>query len=173
MVWLLEFLYRINRNDTHLHDHSSIDSKTQSESAALLIWMTQWHESPVAVRGVWVASWGNRERRERERACQWLVKRFRKTESDQSILVTKRNWSMECISQHRPHKEGWRRKKPKLPVAHKRAWKDFASKHKRVVTGWMISSSESRFLLHRSDGRVYVRRRLGEGVEGAGAWSRG
>ena len=57
------------------------------------------------------------------------------------------------------------RRKPRLTPAHKRARLDFAREHKDwTMSQWekVIFSDESRFLLHRSDGRVYVRRMLGE-----------
>ena len=57
------------------------------------------------------------------------------------------------------------RKKPRLTSRHKKARLEFARTHK----GWTaeqwsqaIFSDGSRFLLHRSDGRVYVRRMPGE-----------
>lgn len=52
------------------------------------------------------------------------------------------------------------RRKPLLTAAHRRARLEFARAHKDwTATQWgqVIFSDESRFLLRRSDGRVYVR----------------
>ena len=57
------------------------------------------------------------------------------------------------------------RQKPRLTARHKRARLQFARLHKNwSARQWsrVIFSDESRFLIHRSDGRVYVRRMAGE-----------
>ena len=57
------------------------------------------------------------------------------------------------------------RKKPRLTARHKKCRLQFAQAHKDwTPEQWsrVIFSDESRFLLHRSDGRVYVRRMAGE-----------
>ena len=56
-------------------------------------------------------------------------------------------------------------KKPRLTLRHKKARLEFARTHKNwTAEQWSqtIFSDESRVLLHRSDGRVYVRRMAGE-----------
>ena len=57
------------------------------------------------------------------------------------------------------------RKKPRLTSRHKKSRLEFARTHKDwTAEQWSqaIFSDESRFLFHRSDGRVYVRRMAGE-----------
>ena len=59
------------------------------------------------------------------------------------------------------------RQKPRLTARHKRARLQFARLHKNwSARQWsrVIFSDESRFLIHRSDGRVYVRRMVGEAL---------
>ena len=57
------------------------------------------------------------------------------------------------------------RKEPRLTSRHKKARLEFAQTHKDWTAekrSQVIFSDESRFLLHRNDGRVYVRRMAGE-----------
>ena len=57
------------------------------------------------------------------------------------------------------------RQKPRLTARHKKARLEFARLHINwTARQWshIIFSDESRFLIHRSDGRLYVRRMVGE-----------
>ena len=59
------------------------------------------------------------------------------------------------------------RQKPRLTKRHKKTCLEFATLHKDwTATQWsrVIFSDESRFLIHRSDGRAYVRRMVGEAL---------
>ena len=59
------------------------------------------------------------------------------------------------------------RQKPRLTKRHKKTRLEFATLHKNwTATQWsrVIFSDESRFLIHRSDGRAYVRRMVGEAL---------
>ena len=59
------------------------------------------------------------------------------------------------------------RQKPRLTKRHNKTRLEFATLHKNwTATQWsrVIFSDESRFLIHRSDGRAYVRRMVGEAL---------
>ena len=72
-------------------------------------------------------------------------------------MKIKRSWTKGCRS----------RQKPRLTRRHKKTRLEFATLHKNwTATQWsrVIFSDESRFLIHRSDGRAYVRRMVGKAL---------
>ena len=76
-----------------------------------------------------------------------------------SVSITRRRLREAGLKGCKP------RKKPRLTARHKKCRLQFAQEHKDwTPEQWsrVIFSDESRFLLHRSDGRVYVRRMAGE-----------
>ena len=78
---------------------------------------------------------------------------------DISVSTTRRRLREAGLNACRP------RKKPRLTARHKKKRLDFAKAHQNwTAEQWaqVVFSDESRFLLHRSDGRILVRRMTGE-----------
>ena len=81
---------------------------------------------------------------------------------DISVSTTRRRLREASLNACRPQK------KPRLTSCHKKKRLDFAKAHQNwTAEQWtqVVFSDESRFLLHRSDGRIFVRRMTGEEVK--------
>ena len=78
---------------------------------------------------------------------------------DISVSTTRRRLREAGLNACRP------RKKPRLTARHKKKRLDFAKAHQNwTAEQWaqVVFSDESWFLLHRSDGRILVRRMTGD-----------